>query len=160
MRHFLAWFVALIFLAQGATAQQSRGDSLRQVLNDVEQADSTRFEAGYGYLMFQFRTDLEAARGTGAQLLGLATQMQDRTREATAHRLIGNTYAVQSRYEQALEAFFKSHKILQELEDEKGLATTAREWQGEIEETCLSKGSELYRKKAKKRAAEWFASKS
>lgn len=125
MRIFLAWFTALALIICEAKAQENRSDSLRQVLNDVEQPDSIRFEAGRGYLMFQFRTDLEAARNTGAQLLGLATQLGDRTREATAHRLIGNTYAVQSRYEQALEAFLTSHKILQALGDEKGLATTS-----------------------------------
>lgn len=84
-----------------------------------------RFEAGYSYLMYQFRTNLDSARATGFELLGLALNADNQSWEATAHRLIGNTYAVQSRYEQALEAFLKSHKILLALCDERGLATTS-----------------------------------
>jgi len=124
MRFFWPWIISGLFLVHAVKAQQPNPDSLKQVFTNASLADTLRFEAGLGYLMSQFRTDLDAARSTGHQLLDLAQTANDRKREATAHRLIGNTYAVQSRFAEARDAFFKSHSISLEIGDERGLATT------------------------------------
>lgn len=124
MKYF---FLAITLYGLGlkpTSAQVSAVDSLRQVFVNANVPDSVRFEAGRQLLMRQFRTDLDSARITGNDLLNLALESGNVRMEATAHRLIGNTYAVQGRFPQARDAFFKSHNLLLAIDDRKGLATT------------------------------------
>lgn len=60
--------------------------------------DSVRFEAGIDLLRTQFRTNLDSARSTGFKLVEFAESIDNLNYLATAYRLIGNTYAVQSRF--------------------------------------------------------------
>ncbi len=107
-----------------AFAQTPEVDSLSNVFQDEQTVDSVRFEAGYSLLMRRFRSNLDSARQTGRDLLAFSIEAQNRKWEATSHRLIGNTFAVQGRFQEANEAFFKSHNILLELNDKEGLSTT------------------------------------
>ena len=117
----LIWGMLICQLAFG---QHSTIDSLKTTWNDISQSDSVRYQAGLDIFMLQFRKNLDTARSTGTQLLQFALNKKNRTWEATAFRYIGNSYAVQGRFQKALEYFLKSQGILQELGDKMGMATT------------------------------------
>ncbi|MDB4293659.1 tetratricopeptide repeat protein, partial [Maribacter sp.] len=106
------------------SAQNSKIDSLKTVWGNPSQIDSTRFEAGLGLFMLQFRENLDTARTIGHQLLQFAIENKNQDWEASSNRFIGNSFAVQGKYEDALKHFLKSHEILLELNDKKGLAAT------------------------------------
>ncbi|MEM9326548.1 MAG: tetratricopeptide repeat protein [Bacteroidota bacterium] len=120
LRVALLWLVT-ISLVQ---AQAPDLDSLRGVFGNPNFHDTSRFEAGRSLVMARFRSNLDTARIAGQKLLDFAREAQNLKWQATAHRLIGNTYAVQGLFIEAREAFFASHNILLELGDEEGLTTT------------------------------------
>lgn len=124
MKTFLSisfWCVLICNLSFG---QNTQIDSLKLIWKNTSQIDSMRFEAGLDLFMLQFRKDLDTARATGHQLLQFSIKKKKKTWEATSNRFIGNSFAVQGKYEDALQHFLISHEILLELNDKKGLATT------------------------------------
>ncbi|MEL0456605.1 tetratricopeptide repeat protein [Flavobacteriaceae bacterium SZ-1-7] len=86
--------------------------------------DSIRFEAGLDAFMLLFRQNLDTARVYGNEVLEFSKQKGNKNWEATSLRLLGNTYAVQGNYNEALKFFYSSHEILEALDDKKGLTTT------------------------------------
>ena len=73
--------------------------------------------------MEQFRINLDSARTIALKMLNLSESDENKDQESTAYKLIGNSYAVQGKFEKANEFFYKSRDILLELNDEKNLAT-------------------------------------
>ena len=71
----------------------------------------------------QFRIDLDSARSIALEMLKLSKSKADQNQEATAYKLIGNSYAVQANFEKANEYFYKSRDLLIELKDEQSLTT-------------------------------------
>ena len=105
-------------------SQAAKIDSLRQNWNNVALEDSLRFEAGLDLFMMHFRTNLDSARNLGNKLTAFANSRHKTDWEATARRFVGNTYAVQGDYNQALEAFTKSYQLVSAGEDQLSMATT------------------------------------
>ena len=103
--------------------QPSKNDSLNALFNNLKQPDSIRFDAGFTVFMEQVRINLDSARATGFKLLKLADTVQNKQWESKAQRYIGNTYAMASQYDKALDHFLKSHQLLLAMNDQKGLAT-------------------------------------
>ena len=113
----------ILFFVASLSGQNYKGDSLHHVFRDTEQIDSVRFEAGYSAFMTMMRLDLDSARITGHELLKFSIEKNNKNWESTSNKLIGNTYAIQGRFENANEYFFRSHHILRDIDDKKGLAT-------------------------------------
>lgn len=106
------------------SAQESKSDSLSKVWNNTALNDTLRFEAGLDLFMIHFRSDLDSARTLGKRLAQFAKTRNRPNWEATAARFVGNTYAVQGDYIQALDAFTHSYELLSTSEDELSIATT------------------------------------
>ena len=125
MKYPLSILLWGVLVCNVLSAQNPKLDSLKIIWEDTSAIDSVRFEAGLDLFQLQFRKNLDTARTTGHQLLQFAIETKNRKREATSYRFIGNSYAVQGKYEVALKYFLKSHEILLELDDEKGIAATS-----------------------------------
>ncbi len=118
MRHLLFTIFLIILLHPAAMAQDS--DSVRLRWQDENLADSVRFEAGLTLFRMQFRTDLTAARATGSALVEFSENRNNTEWEAIAHRYLGNSYAIQGDYVEALERY----QLSQELSSDKRMAAT------------------------------------
>ncbi|HMB64414.1 MAG TPA: tetratricopeptide repeat protein, partial [Eudoraea sp.] len=124
MSRFLSILLWVILLCNCVYGQSGKIDSLTTIWNDPVQPDSVRYEAGHSLLMMQFRENLDTARALGVKLLQFAQTKNNRKWEATAHKLIGNSYAIQGNFKEALLSFQKSHALNEQLKDKKALATT------------------------------------
>ncbi len=114
--------VLLVF--QPISAQESKTDSLNKAWNNSALNDSLRFEAGLDLFMIRFRSDMDSARILGNKLTQFAKKRNNPSWEATATRFVGNTYAVQGDYIQALEAFTRSFQLVSKSGDQLSMATT------------------------------------
>ena len=94
------------------------------VWNDQNRTDSLRLEAAYHLFISKFRENLDSARTFGHKMLDFANKKKDSSWAATTTRLIGNTYAVQADFENALSWFLQSSELSKNLEDKKNYATT------------------------------------
>ncbi|WP_147297748.1 tetratricopeptide repeat protein [Seonamhaeicola aphaedonensis] len=74
--------------------------------------------------MVLFRKDLDSARAFGNKVLKFSEDKENKKWEATSLRFVGNTYAIQGRYREALKYFTRSHELHAQLSDEKAMATT------------------------------------
>ncbi len=124
MKRFLQIIISSIVLFQLVQGQDPKIDSLRSIWNNNQLPDSVRFECGMDLFMIKFRTNLDTARTFGMELIEFAGNRDSLLWEATATRLVGNTYAIQGKYQQALETFTKSHQLLKSTDDEISKATT------------------------------------
>lgn len=124
MKTVISIFLLVMVWCPFSQAQTSKMDSLMTIWEDTVQPDSLRYKAGLEILKLQFRQNLDTARATGYKVLRLAEDNNNVTWRATAHRYIGNSYAVQGNFRAALDAFQESHRLLLELDDKKGLSTT------------------------------------
>ncbi|SDL50590.1 tetratricopeptide repeat protein [Kriegella aquimaris] len=122
MKGFL--FILVLVLYFSAFGQTNKIDSLKIIWEDVSMTDSLRFEAGLEILKTQFGKNMDTARATGYQLLLFAQNKKNEKWKSTSHRYIGNSYAAEGRYREALDEFENSHKINTSLNDERALATT------------------------------------
>ncbi|MDO5981234.1 tetratricopeptide repeat protein [Flavivirga spongiicola] len=104
--------------------QTTKIDSLKSAFLNQKSTDSLRFDAGRDAFMLLFRQDLDSARGFGNSVLKFAKLKNNKEWEATLLRYLGNSYAVQGNFQEALKYFISSHVILTELSDEKGMTTT------------------------------------
>ncbi|WP_242095031.1 tetratricopeptide repeat protein [Aestuariivivens sediminicola] len=104
--------------------QSSTLDSLKIAFEDQKKIDSLRFEAGLDAFMLLFRQNLDSARVFGHRVLKFSEEKNNRKWKATVFRFIGNTYAVQGQFNEALDYFLKSHELHAQLSDTKALATT------------------------------------
>lgn len=105
-------------------AQDKRLDSLMTVWQNTSLQDSVRFEAGYDVFILRFRQNLDSARTFGKTLLEYSQNTKNLEWETTSTRLIGNTYAVQGKFEEALGWFNQSLELSQTLGSQKDIATT------------------------------------
>ncbi|WP_242203562.1 tetratricopeptide repeat protein [Aestuariivivens insulae] len=123
MRYKLCILICIGFF-NCSFGQISKIDSLKLVFENPKEVDSLRYEAGLDAFMLWFRKDLDSARVLGNQVLGFSRKKHNRKWEATAYRFIGNTYAVQGNFQEALTYFLKSHELHIQLSDRKSMATT------------------------------------
>ncbi|MEX0290590.1 MAG: tetratricopeptide repeat protein [Flavobacteriaceae bacterium] len=107
-----------------AIGQENQLDSLKGIWNDPSKSDSLRFNTGLEVFKLQFRKNLDTARTTGMVLLKFAEERKNVSWEATSYKYIGNTFAVQGNFKEALKVFKKSHEINVQLQDKKAMATT------------------------------------
>ncbi|MCH4553481.1 tetratricopeptide repeat protein [Aestuariibaculum lutulentum] len=105
-------------------SQSTKLDSLQAAFQNDKISDSLRFESGLDAFMLLFRKDLDSARHYANSLLEFSNQKQNKNWEATTLRFIGNTYAYQGNFQEALRYFIMSHNILEALGDVKALSTT------------------------------------
>ena len=121
-------YVLVIVLLCGTklfvSGQQGKRDSLKTVFQDIQQSDSSRYEAGKQLVRLQLPVNLDSARATGTRLLSFAKQVGNKSWEASVHKWIGITYAEQGRFSKAHEYFFSSHELFQALDDQPALATS------------------------------------
>ena len=117
----LLWCITICYSAIG---QSNQTDSLNAVWKDVNQTDSVRYKAGLDFMQLQFRINLDTARAMGQEILLFAKNKNNPEWEATVHKFIGNSYAAQGNFKEALKSFLKSHSISSQLKDKKGMATT------------------------------------
>lgn len=103
MKSFYKILIITLFLSHTIQAQEVAFDSLQSVFKRV------------------FRQDLDSARTIGNRMLELSKKSNDSSQQATAFKLIGNTYAVQANFEQAQYYFYKSYDLLKVLDDPKGV---------------------------------------
>ncbi len=106
------------------TAQNKNLDSLLTVWQDVSVQDTIRLEAAYTIFISQFRQNLDTARVFGKEMLEFSQENKNLKWEATSTRLVGNTYAVQGKLEDALVWFNRSLVLSQKLESQKDIAVT------------------------------------
>ncbi len=125
MKYFLSILIWGVLTCNFLSAQNNKIDSLKAVWANTAQIDSIRFNTGLELVKLQFRKNLDTARATGHQLLQFAIENKNRNWEAISNRHIGISYAIQGNYKNALKRFLKSHEILLELNDQKGLAVTS-----------------------------------
>ncbi|MEK6155530.1 tetratricopeptide repeat protein [Flavobacteriaceae bacterium 3-367] len=125
MKTVISIFLLVMVWCPSSQAQNSKMDSLTTIWEDTMQPDSLRYRAGMDILKLQFRQNLDTARATGYKVLRLAENSGNPKWRATAHRYIGNSYAVQGNFRAALDAFQESHRLLLQLDDKKGLSTTS-----------------------------------
>ncbi len=104
--------------------QTHKIDSLKHVFLSEDTTDSLRFNAGREAVIGLFRSNLDSARVFGQDVLKFAESRKNKGWEASSLRLIGNTYAIQGRFREALKYFTGSHDLLIKLSDKKGMATT------------------------------------
>lgn len=105
-------------------AQNKHLDSLLTVWEDTSKQDSIRLEAGYDVFILRFRQNLDSARTFGKEMLEFSKKKQNLEWETTSTRLIGNTYAVQGKLEDALTWFNTSFELAKKLRSKKDIATT------------------------------------
>jgi len=116
-------FISILY-CNFSFGQTTKIDSLKSIWTDITKSDSVRFERGLDIFKLQFRKNLDSARSTGKELLNFAIKKNNKNWQATSHRFIGNSYAVQGNYSEALKSFTNSYYILDELSDEKSMAAT------------------------------------
>jgi signal transduction histidine kinase/class 3 adenylate cyclase/uncharacterized protein HemY len=117
--------ISVILLSGFFSHAQTGGlDSLKRAFSNPKIQDSVRFEAGLDAFMLLFRQNLDSARTMGNEVLKFSQQKKNPSWEATSFRFIGNTYAVQGNFNEALKFFIKSHELLEQLSDEKNMSTT------------------------------------
>ena len=124
MRFIVSIVLWVVMTCPVCFAQSSKIDSLTTIWEDITQADSVRYEAGLDKFMLQFRKNLDTARQMGFKILKFTKGKQNLKWEATALRFIGNSYAVQGRFQEALDYFVESHELVSQLSDKKEMATT------------------------------------
>lgn len=124
MKNFLSIGFWCFLICSSSFGQTTQIDSLKLIWKNTSQTDSIRYEAGLDVFMLQFRTNLDTARATGHKILEFSKNQNNLTWQATSYRFIGNSYAVEGRFKEALNFFIESHTILLKLSDKKGLATT------------------------------------
>lgn len=105
-------------------AQNKHLDSLLTVWEDTSKQDTIRLEAGYDAFILRFRQNLDSARTFGKKMLEFSQENKNLKWEATSTRLVGNTYAVQGKLEDALVWFNRSLVLSQKLESQKDIAVT------------------------------------
>ena len=108
---------------QLCSAQVSKQDSLTSIWQNEQLLDSIRFEAGLDLFMIKFRSDITAARAFGDTLIEFSSNRNNPIWESTAVRFVGNTYAVQGNFKEALQKFTRSYELLP-ADDKLGRATT------------------------------------
>ena len=123
MKYSLCILICIYFF-NSSFSQTSKLDSLKTIFENSKTVDSLRFEAGLDAFMLYFRQDLDSAKVFGAKILEFSKEKSNKKWEATAQRFIGNTYAVQGDYQEALNYFLKSHELHTQLSDRKAMATT------------------------------------
>ncbi|WP_190809167.1 tetratricopeptide repeat protein [Flagellimonas sp. S3867] len=106
------------------TAQSKSQDSLLTVWQDISKQDSTRLEAAYSIFISRFRQNLDSARVFGNEMLEFSQETNNLQWQATSTRLVGNTYAVQGKLEDALNWFNRSLVLSKKLESQKDIAVT------------------------------------
>lgn len=116
--------IAVLLLGNFSAGQNNKLDSLKQAFVNPKIQDSIRFEAGLDAFMILFRQNLDSARAMGNEVLKFSQQNKNLKWEATSYRFIGNTYAVQGNFKEALKLFISSHDLLEQLSDEKEMSTT------------------------------------
>ena len=124
MKRILLSLLTILLLGDFSFAQTNQLDSLKTTFTNHKIRDSIRFEAGLDAFTLLFKQNLDSARVMGNEVLKFAQIKESKQWEATAFRLIGNTYAVQGNYKEALKLFLNSHDLLKQISDEKGMSTT------------------------------------
>ena len=104
--------------------QTTKIDSLKSAFSNQKISDTLRFDAGRDAFMLLFRQNLDSARVFGNNVLKFSKSKNNKEWEATLLRYLGNSYAIQGNFQEALKYFINSHDILTELSDEKGMSTT------------------------------------
>ncbi|UJH66446.1 tetratricopeptide repeat protein [Allomuricauda sp. SCSIO 65647] len=89
---------------------------------NTNEPDSVRYEAGLALAQFNMRFGADSSRATGHRLLEFTKATGNKIWEADAIKWIGITHAQQGQFSKAHEYFFKTHDLVQELDDKKGLA--------------------------------------
>ncbi len=123
MYYKLSFLIILVYFTM-SFGQSTELDSLTTVFEDQKEADSIRYEAGLDAFMVLFRQNLDSARAFGSRILEYSKEKQNKKWEATTYRFIGNTYAIQGKYLEALDYFSRSHELHAQLSDRKAMATT------------------------------------
>ncbi|WP_223551514.1 tetratricopeptide repeat protein [Aestuariivivens sp. NBU2969] len=123
MKYSLCILICIYFF-NSSFSQTSKLDSLKAIFENSKTIDSLRYEAGLDAFMLYFRQDLDSAKVFGAKILEFSKEKSNKKWEATAQRFIGNTYAVQGDFQEALNYFVKSHELHTQLLDRKAMATT------------------------------------
>tara|TARA_R110000796_G_scaffold252631_1_gene389273 strand:- start:171643 stop:175017 length:3375 start_codon:yes stop_codon:yes gene_type:complete len=118
------FILALFILCYYTNSQTSKIDSIKYKFVNTKEPDSIRFESGLNAYMILFRQNLDSARGFGNQVLKFSQEKNNKQWEATILRFIGNSYAAQGDFQDALKLFYKSHDILKESSNKKEMATT------------------------------------
>ncbi|SFR54628.1 Signal transduction histidine kinase [Robiginitalea myxolifaciens] len=124
MRNLVFLGLGLFFVFSQGNAQQARLDSLRTLWADDNLADSVRFEAGINASLMLMRSSMEEARNLGQEVLGFAANSENPSWEATALKLIGNTYAIQGNFPDAIGYYHRSHDLSTALKDSASMAIT------------------------------------
>lgn len=115
---------AICLFVHPLLGQQKANDSLYTIWKDSSTKDSLRLAAGFQIFMGHFRQNLDSARTFGKTMLAFSKEVKNVEWEATTTRLIGNTYAVQGRFGEALTWFEESLVLARELDDQKSMATS------------------------------------
>ncbi len=124
MRHlFYILFLGSVFFCPIA-GQTSKMDSLNTIWLDTDKVDSLRYQAGLDLFMLKFRKDLDSARAFGYEILDFSKDRKKPAWESTVIRRIGNTFAIQGNFREALKAFERSYELNRDLDDQQGIATT------------------------------------
>lgn len=123
MKYILCALILLVSL-NFSFGQESKLDSLTSIFENQKVIDSIRYEAGLDAFMVLFRQNLDSARTFGHRVLKFSQDHDNKKWEATAYRFIGNTYAVQGKFQEALGFFVKSHELHKAISDRKAMATT------------------------------------
>jgi signal transduction histidine kinase/CheY-like chemotaxis protein/class 3 adenylate cyclase/uncharacterized protein HemY len=105
-------------------AQDKHLDSLLTVWENHSEQDTVRLEAAYNIFILRFRQNLDSARTFGKKMLEFSKEKQNLEWETTSTRLIGNTYAVQGKLEDALAWFNTCLELSKKLDSKKDIATT------------------------------------
>ncbi len=117
--HILLLVLAAICNLQ---AQTAKSDSLQQLFENERQPDSVRHQSGQALVKLLMRTNMDSARAAGKKVLAFAQKVGNSTWQADAYKWIGITHAQQGQFSKAHEYFFKTHDLVRELGDKKGLA--------------------------------------
>ncbi|MEP1489484.1 MAG: tetratricopeptide repeat protein [Algibacter sp.] len=124
MKYKICIALLISFHCNYLLAQTNKLDSLKNTFLNQKTEDSLRYEAGLDAYMILFRQNLDSARVLGNNILKFAESINNKKWKATSLRFLGNSYAVQGNFHEALGYFEKSHDILTELFDKKGMAAT------------------------------------
>lgn len=97
-------------------------ESLEKEWKDQSLSDSVRLEAGFGIFVRNIRTQPEKAVQIAAEMANFADEVQLENWHVRSTRLIGNAYAFQGKFEQALSHFEQSCELALAYHDSLGLA--------------------------------------
>lgn len=122
MRPILSFL--LILVCSLSISGQSKIDSLQAIFINTSKTDSLRFEAGSDLLYAQIRVSIDSAKTTGAKLIALSENANNKLWTALAYRYTGTAYAIHGQFKTANTYFFKSYGILGDLNNKKELSTT------------------------------------